>query len=76
MVLPIVFTCPFRSYIHSILAVANILAHNNIAIRYYVQENSLLLKSNVASDGQINILGGTICFAIDGTLQINDLTLF
>ena len=43
------FTCSFRSYIHSILAVGNLLAHNNITISYYVQVNSLQLKSRVAS---------------------------
>ena len=37
------------SKLQSILAVANLLAHNSIAIKYYVQVNSLRLKSNVAS---------------------------
>ena len=32
------------SKLHSILAVANLLAHNNITISYYVQVNSLRLK--------------------------------
>ena len=36
------------SKLHSILAVANLLAHNNITISYYVQVNSLWLKSSVA----------------------------
>ena len=35
--------------IHSILAVANLLAHNNITVIYYMQLNSLRLKSSVAS---------------------------
>ena len=37
------------SKLHFILAVANLLAHNNITISYYVQVNSLRLKSSVAS---------------------------
>ena len=37
------------SKLHSILAIANLLAHNNIPISYYVQVYSLRLKSNVAS---------------------------
>ena len=32
--------------LHSILAVLNLLGHNNITISYYVQVNSLRLKSN------------------------------
>ena len=32
--------------------VANLLAHNNITISYYMQVNSLQLKSSVARDGQ------------------------
>ena len=43
-----VFYLPI-SKLHSILAVANLLAHNNITISYYVQVNSLRLKSSVAS---------------------------
>ena len=35
--------------IHSILAIANLLALNNITISYYGQVNSLWVKSNVAS---------------------------
>ena len=37
------------SKLYSILAVANLLAHNNITICYYLQVNSLRLKSNLAS---------------------------
>ena len=37
------------SKLHSILAVTNLLAHNNITICYYVQVNSLRLKSSVTS---------------------------
>ena len=37
------------SKLHSILSVANLLAHNNITISYYGQVNSLQLKSSVAS---------------------------
>ena len=36
--------------IRYILAVAKLLAHNNITICYYGQINSLRLKSNVASE--------------------------
>ena len=36
------------SKIHSILVAANLLAHNNITLNYYIQVNSLRLKSNVA----------------------------
>ena len=35
------------SKLHCILAVANLLAHNNIKISFYLQLNSLQLKSNV-----------------------------
>ena len=48
------FTSPFRSYTHFILAVPNLLAHNNITISYYGQVNSLLLKSSVASKWTTN----------------------
>ena len=37
------------SKLHSILAVANLLVHNNMTMSYYVQINSLRLKSTVAS---------------------------
>ena len=37
------------SKLHSILALPNLLAHNNITISYYGQVNSLWLKSSVAS---------------------------
>ena len=37
------------SKLNSILPVANILAHNDITIRYYGKVNSLRLKLNVAS---------------------------
>ena len=42
------FYLPF-SKLHSILAVANLLAPNNITISYYVQVNSLWLKSSKTS---------------------------
>ena len=51
------------SKLHSILAVANLLAPNKITICYYAQINSLELKSSVAS----KTFGGTIYFAADGT---------
>ena len=35
--------------LHFSLAMANLLAHNNLTISYYVQVNSLRLKSSVAS---------------------------
>ena len=45
--------------LHLILAVANLLAHNNITVSYYLQANSLLLKSSVASKwASKNIWGG------------------
>ena len=37
------------SKLHAILCVANLVAHNNITISYYMQVNSLRLKSSVAS---------------------------
>ena len=37
------------SKLHSILVVANLVAHNNITMNNYMQINSLQLKSNVAS---------------------------
>ena len=37
------------SKLHLILAVANLLAHNNVTISYYVQVHSLRLKQSVAS---------------------------
>ena len=37
------------SKLHSILVAANLFAHNNLTINYYVQVNSLQLKSNVDS---------------------------
>ena len=37
------------SKLRSILAVPNLLAHNNITMSYYGQVNSLRLKSSVAS---------------------------
>ena len=43
-----VFTCPSLK-LHPILAVPNLLAHNNITICYYGQVNSPRLKSSVAS---------------------------
>ena len=40
------------SKLHSILAIPNLLAHNNVTISYY---------------GQVNAFGGNICFGVDGT---------
>ena len=56
------------SKLQSILAVTNLLAHNNITISYYVQVNSLWLKSSVASKGQVQSFRGTNYFAVDCTL--------
>ena len=57
------------SKLHLILALPNILAHYNITISYYVQVNSLWLKSNVVSKWASKKLWGvTIYFAVDGTL--------
>ena len=60
------FYFPF-SKLHSILAVANLLAHNNIIISCYVQVNSLLLKSSVPSKWASKHFWGTNYFAVDGT---------
>ena len=46
------------SKLHSILALLNLLGHNNITISYYVQVNSLRLKSNVASKWTSKLLWG------------------
>ena len=56
------------SILYSILAVANLLAHYNTTISYYVQVNSLRLKSNVASKWESKHLWSTIYFAVDGDL--------
>ena len=55
------------SKLHSILAIENSLAHNNITMIYYVQVNSLRLKSNVAWKWASKHLWGAIYFAVDGT---------
>ena len=54
-------TCPF-SKLHSFLAVTNLLAHNNITIRYYGQVNSIRLKLNVALNCQVNTFKSPIYF--------------
>ena len=46
------------SKLHSILAIANLLAHYNITTSYYGQVNSLLLKSSVASKWASKLLWG------------------
>ena len=57
------------SKLHYILAVANLLVHNNITISYYVQVNSFQLKSSVVLEmGKQTPMGGTIYFAVDGTI--------
>ena len=56
------------SKLHSILAVANLLVHDNLWLCYYGQVNSVRLKWSVAPNfGQENTFGGTIYFADDGT---------
>ena len=50
---------------NSISVVRNLLVHNTIC--YYVQVNSLRLKSSVSSKWQVNSIRGTIYFAVDGT---------
>ena len=37
------------SKLHSNLAIANLIVHNNITISFYTQVNSLRLKSSIAS---------------------------
>ena len=53
--------------LHSILAVANLLAHYKSWLCYYVQVNSVHLKSNVDSKWTCKYLWVTIYFAVDGT---------
>ena len=50
---------------HSNLARTNLLAHNNVTISFYMQVNSLWLKSNVASKWASETFGGTIYFAVE-----------
>ena len=61
------------SKLHSILAVANLLAHNNITNSYYVQVNLLQLESSVSSKWASKHLWGTIYFAVDGTRDNSDV---
>ena len=63
--------CLNISKLQLILAIANLLVHNNITISYYVQVNSLLLISSVTSKCASKYLWGTIYFAVDGTLKKN-----
>ena len=58
------------SKLHFISDVANLLAHNNITIRYHGQVNWLRLKSSVASKWENKHLWGSIYFAVDGTHNI------
>ena len=55
------------SKLRSILAVPNLLAHNNITISYNGHVNSLRMKLSVASKWASKHLLGTIYFAVDGT---------
>ena len=52
--------CLPTSKLHSILAVANLLAHKNLWFCYYGQVNSLRLKSSVASKWERKHFLGTI----------------
>ena len=64
MLPPKVFTNPFRYYIHSILAVANLLAHNN--------KSNLLLRSNFITECfslRTRHHGGNIYFAANGRIK-------
>ena len=56
--LPLPEMVPLISKLHSILAVSNLLAHNNITKSYHVQLNSLRLISSVASKWTSKHLGG------------------
>ena len=47
--------------------IANLLAHNNLWLYYYVQVNSLLLKS--LRNGQVNTFGVPL-FSVDGASLI------
>ena len=58
--------------LHSILAVPNLLGYNNIPISYYVQVNSLRLKSSVSFG---YTLEGTIYFSVDGSLLTDVICL-
>ena len=61
------------SKLHSVLALANLFAHNNITISYYVQVNSLYGSNQVQlRNGQIDTYRGTIYFAADGTSARNN----
>ena len=55
------------SKLHSILTVANLLAHNNLWLCYYGQVNLLWIKLSVVSKWASKFFGGTIYFAVDGT---------
>ena len=57
---------------YSILAVPKLLGHNNITISYYVQVNSLLLKSGVASKWAGKHLWEYHFFAADCTKKAED----
>ena len=56
--------------LHSVLAVASLLAHDNTIISYYVQVGSWWLGSGVASDWASLRLWGAICFAVDGAIDV------
>ena len=68
MLPPKVFTCSFRfSKLHSILTVANLLAHNNISQISYCDQ--ILLQSAAVNCSISDTFGGNIYFASDGTYE-------
>ena len=64
------------SKLHSVLVVVYLLAHNNLWLCYYGQGNSLRLKSSVASILASTHFGGTIYFAVDGTISVKPVLFF
>ena len=71
MVPPIGVYLPI-SKLHSILALANLLAHDNSWLCYYGHIYSLQLKYSMASKWASKHLWGTVYFAGDGTLDLID----
>ena len=59
------FYLPISKLCSIILAVANLLAHNNVTISYYGQVNSVRLKSSSASKWASKDPWHTIYFAVD-----------
>ena len=55
---------------HSILAVMNLHAHNNLWLCYYGQVNSVQLILSVASKCSSKNIWGTIYYAVDDSINI------